>query len=240
MKAPSRIKPERARRVRSERTELELLRTGTLLFSERGFHGTGIRDIADSAGVAVSAMYYYASSKDELLEAVVSRGLDRLIESARQALEGIEGPSERLARLVGVHVALHARNPRTTVVIDHEFTALPPEAKKAVIAQRDAYEAMWEAVLREGVAAGEFVDRGAIGRLALIEMCTGVAHWFRPRGKLTIPQLCERFADMALSLLGARRSERAVTAAVLAIPPMDDLLRLVDIETEPRRGRARP
>jgi AcrR family transcriptional regulator len=103
-----------SRRDRSERTELALLRTATLLFSERGFHGTSIRDIADAAELAVSAMYYYASSKDELLNAIMHRGLSKLISGSDLALAGVTGASERLAILVAFHVIFHAVNPRTS------------------------------------------------------------------------------------------------------------------------------
>jgi hypothetical protein len=48
------------------------------------------------------------------------------------------------------------------------------------------------------------VDQPRLARLALIEMCNGVAQWFSPKGRLSLPQVCDHFADMALALLGAR------------------------------------
>ncbi|ADB50658.1 TetR/AcrR family transcriptional regulator [Conexibacter woesei] len=238
-KTPTRRAPRRAaeqtRRAQSERTQLHLLQTATWLFSERGFHGTGIRDIADAAGVAVSAMYYYARSKDEVLDAVMQRGLERLDGASSEALEGVSGASERLATLISVHVALHARNPRTTSVIDQELNALPAPVRKRTLAQRDVYEARWEAVLRAGVDGGEFVERGRVGRLALLQMCTGVAHWYRPRGEMRVVELCDRFADMGLALMGARRGGEAVEVAALDLAPRERLLPLVEIPTEPRR-----
>ncbi|ADB50660.1 TetR/AcrR family transcriptional regulator [Conexibacter woesei] len=228
-----------ARRARSERTELHLLRTATWLFSERGFHGTSIRDIADTAGVAVSAMYYYAASKDELLVAVMRQALERLLDASARTLEGLDGPSERLATLIGVHVALHARNPRTAGVADHELRALARTTRRAMLAERDAYEATWVEVLREGAETGEFADRGGVDRLALLQMCTGVAQWYKPRGDVSIPELCARFADMGLALSGARRGGRPVVVGDLEIPSPDLYLPLVEIRSEPRRKPAR-
>lgn len=221
------------RRAKSERTELYLLRTATRLFSDRGFHGTGIRDIAEDAGLAVSAMYYYASSKDEMLDAVMRRGMGRLIESAESALDGVHGPSERLATLVASHVSFHIRNPHVTRVVDQEFRALTGKTRRDILAMRDTYEGIWQEVLAEGAATGEFLDRGGVDKLALLEMCTGVTHWYRPKGKLTAPELCERFADMALSLVGATRSGQRVRAADLVLPDPGELLDLVAVEIEP-------
>lgn len=227
------------RRAKSERTELYLLRTATRLFSERGFHGTGIRDIAEGAGLAVSAMYYYASSKDEVLDALMHRGMGRLIENAETALEDVHGPSERLAVLVASHVSFHMRNPHVTRVVDQEFRALTGKPRREILALRDRYEGVWADVLTEGVEAGEFVDRGGVDKLALLEMCTGVTHWYRPKGKLTAAELCERFADMALSLVGATRSGQRLAAADLALPDPTELLDRAAIDIEPPARQAR-
>jgi hypothetical protein len=124
-------------------------------------------------------------------------------------------------------------------VIDHEFAALPSRIRTDIVARRDAYEDLWRTALAQGVETGEFVDRGGVARLALIEMCTGVAHWYKPRGALTIPELCTRFGDMALALAGAHRDGRVVTVAELDVPDPERYLALVDIPSEPRRQPAR-
>ncbi|MET7328155.1 TetR/AcrR family transcriptional regulator [Nonomuraea sp. NPDC005650] len=229
-----RMKAKSSRRARSVRTEFQLLRAACWLFSERGFHGTGIRDIAETAGVAVSGMYYYASSKDEMLEAVTRRVMDVLVSSSEETLRDIDDPAERLAALMAVHAAFHARNPRAAKVADHEFQALTGEAREDILRLRDAYEAVWADTLRAGVRDGVFQDRGTVARLALLQMATGIAHWYRPDGELGIPQLCERFADMALSLMGAQREGRLLRVQDLALPDPALLLERVELAIEPR------
>lgn len=233
-----RIMKSSSRRARSEQTELLLLRTATWLFSERGFHGTGIRDIADAAGVAVSATYYYASSKDEVLEDVMHRTLDVLISSSEQTLNEIDDPAERLAALIAVHVAFHARNPRAAKVADHEFSALAGEARRDVLRKRDSYEAVWQGTLEAGESEGIFTDHGTAARLALLQMVTGVAHWYRPRGSLSVAELCSRFADMGLALVRARRGDHLLTVADVDLPDTDVLVQRVELPIEPRRKPA--
>lgn len=222
------------RRAQSERSELKLLRTATWLFAEHGFDGTSIRDISEASHMAVSAMYYYARSKEEVLEAVMQRGLARLYGGSCEALADVEGASEQLATLICFHVAFHARNPRTSRVVDQELRALSGGKRKAILAQRDAYEAVWSDVLRDGVRAGEFVDRGGLAGLALLEMCTGVAHWFRPRGRLAIEEVCHHFAEMGLAMAGAHRDGKPVKVETLCLPSPQRLLSLVAIGIEPR------
>ncbi|MBO9524184.1 MAG: TetR family transcriptional regulator [Nocardioidaceae bacterium] len=223
-----------SKRVRSEQTELNLLSTSTWLFSERGFHGTGIRDIADAAGVAVSAMYYYAASKDELLEEIMKRSLTVLDDAGRAAVADVDGAAERLAMLIGSHVAFHTRNPRAARVTDHEFRALQGPAKQRVVKLRDAYEDLWNQVISAGVAEGVFVDRGATARLALLQMTTGIAHWYNPRGALGPAELWADFATMALALLGANRKGKPVELASLELGSPAVLLERVELSIEPR------
>ena len=40
------------------------------LFAERGFHGTGIRQLAERAGVSSASLYHYLGTKEDLLVAL--------------------------------------------------------------------------------------------------------------------------------------------------------------------------
>ena len=47
-------------------TRARLLEAAVGLFAERGFHGTGVREIALRAGVNVASANYHFGSKEEL------------------------------------------------------------------------------------------------------------------------------------------------------------------------------
>ncbi|GAA2826298.1 TetR family transcriptional regulator [Kribbella solani] len=232
---PARSRTPSAQQTKSEQTELKLLQTATWLFSERGFHGTSIRDIADAAEVAVSALYYYTNSKDRLLEEIMRRSLGVLTSSAEAAVDGFGEPAERLALLVGSHAVFHARNPRSAAVTDHEFTALSGKVRREILGLRDNYEALWKSVCEAGVRDGTFAERGSVARLALLQMTTGIAHWYRARGELGVPELWEQFATMSLSLMGAERDGERLTFASLELPAAELLIDRAHLPIEPRR-----
>jgi AcrR family transcriptional regulator len=57
-------------------TRDRIVATALRLFSEQGTSATGMREIADAAGVTVPGLYYHFASKAELLQAVFeTRGL---------------------------------------------------------------------------------------------------------------------------------------------------------------------
>ena len=189
------------------------------LFAQQGFAGTGSRDIAAEAGVTSAALYHYVGTKQELLLAIMDGVLDRLIAAARQIVEDQAPPDAHLAALAESHVWFHAVNQLSTVVADTEIRALTGEARTAVIARRDAYEAIWRRVVTDGVAAGVFrVDDPRIATTALLQMCTGVAHWYVPTGPLTLTRLCRIHADLALSMVRAARDGVEVRADALELP----------------------
>lgn len=62
-----------ARQRRADARREELVGLALWLFSERGFEGTTIADIAQASGTAHGLVYHYFRSKDELLSAVFER-----------------------------------------------------------------------------------------------------------------------------------------------------------------------
>src|ERR1700728_4001502 len=63
-------------------TRTRILDSALELFSEQGFDGTTLQQIADRLGFTKAAIYYHFRSKDDLLQALVSpalTGLDELL-----------------------------------------------------------------------------------------------------------------------------------------------------------------
>lgn len=50
--------------------QVQIIETAERLFSDNGFEGTSVRDIAQDAGVNIAMISYYFGSKEKLLEAI--------------------------------------------------------------------------------------------------------------------------------------------------------------------------
>jgi AcrR family transcriptional regulator len=173
------------------------------LFAAKGFHGTGIRDLAQEAELSSASLYHYMGTKEDLLAEIMRTALERLIRAAHQATAGVADPERRLRALVVLHVLAHAIEPEQTRVVDNEVDVLSPAARGPVVALRDTYERLWAAAIDDGVAAGTFrTTHPAVTRLALLEMCSGVARWYSPHGPLSLEALAEHYAQLALRALG--------------------------------------
>lgn len=172
------------------------------LFAAKGFHGTGIRDLAQEAELSSASLYHYMGTKEDLLVAIMSESLRRLLDAAEETTAGLTDPASRLSTLVTLHVLAHAIQPDDTRVVDNEVHALTAGARAKVVGLRDAYERLWADAIDDGVAAGIFrTGQPSVTRLALLEMCSGVARWYSPRGPLNLDQLASHYAELAMRAL---------------------------------------
>jgi TetR/AcrR family transcriptional regulator, cholesterol catabolism regulator len=207
------------------------------LFAARGFEATGIRDIADRAGLSTSALYHYMGRKDELLVAFMVESMTELTRAARAALDGAADPAAQLAALVRTHVGFHTLDAQRSLVADDELRAVSDAAFTKVMQLRDGYERLWAETLERGARSGEFDFADArITRLALLEMCNGVARWYSDRGAKNPVEIADSFADLALAMVRARRGGRPVQLAELQCRSTAEILGLVAAELRAAGG----
>ena len=172
------------------------------LFATRGFEATGIRDVAHDAGISTASLYHYIGGKQDLLLDIIRSGMHELRVMSEKAVQAGGTPPDRLTALVRGHVMVHGRHQLEALVGDGELRALTEPARKSVIKLRDAYELVWTEVLEDGIAQGLFeIENPAILRLALLQMCTGVAYWFSSAGELPLAAIADQFAGLALAMV---------------------------------------
>ncbi|MFL4475107.1 TetR/AcrR family transcriptional regulator [Paeniglutamicibacter sp. MACA_103] len=202
------------------------------LFATRGFAATGIRELGAAAGINSATLYHYVGSKEDLLVSIMRDCLDEMIRSGSEALRGSAEPAIQLAGLISSHVGLTATNQLTARVAEYEMRALSEANRPAMQQLRDEYEALFAQVLERGARVGTFnTDDLTMARLALMEMGTGVAHWFRHDGRLQLEEVQQYFVNMAYRILDVDNS--TLQGVDFIVAP-----RRLDSEPEPVPGRA--
>ncbi|MQA60448.1 MAG: TetR family transcriptional regulator [Actinophytocola sp.] len=196
-------------------TQTRVRKAAIRLFAKKGFHGVGIRELAQAAKLSSASLYHYMGTKEELLADIMWDCLERLLSAAMLATTDVNDPQEKLGRLVALHVIAHAVQAKETTVVDNELRSLSPKLRRRIVAQRDAYEQLWAETIEEGARDGVFrSDKEGVARRGLLEMGSGVSRWYSSKGALPLDQLAERYAELALRSLGAGDD-----------PPLPDLQR---------------
>jgi AcrR family transcriptional regulator len=88
-------RPPRKRLTAEQRREA-ILDAALEVFARRGYNGSSIDEIANTAGVSKALIYEHFDSKAELHKALLERNRDELLGRVFEAIEGLESPEERL------------------------------------------------------------------------------------------------------------------------------------------------
>lgn len=103
-----------------------ILETAERLFSEGGYDGTSMRDIADAAGINVSMIFYYFGSKEKLLEALFEHGLTVIAGRINSVLQSDHlSPIEKLQQII-------AKNPAVAQIVS-TLKTLQADAFRTII-----------------------------------------------------------------------------------------------------------
>lgn len=95
---------------KSEETSLRILNAALELFRQEGFDSATMRDIAQRAGVATGAAYYYHSSKDAIVMDFYQRSCAEMQPEIAAALNQARGLEARLRELIRVKLVYFAPN----------------------------------------------------------------------------------------------------------------------------------
>jgi len=177
----------------------DLLRVCARLFREKGFDGTTIRDIAGAAGMHSGSPFYHFPNKQEMLLAVMEQGLAEGLRRSEAVLAGRLAPEEKFRRLVRVHLGtiLEEGNDFIPVML-YEWRALTPANRRRVIALKDRYDALWQAVLDELGRAGRVGGDAQLARLLVLGAVNWSAQWYRPGGRLSLDQIAAQTTRLLL------------------------------------------
>ena len=183
-------------------TRQKIITAGTVLFAERGSAASSMRELAERAGVALSASYYHFPGKRDVLLAIMTEAMENLERGALEVIARDLTPIERLPALMRAHVRVHLGEPDLARVADGELRALDPEARTEIVAIRDRYEAHFRTVLVEGIEDGSFSPDldVPVTAMALITMGTATVEWWRPEGRLSIDETASMLSRMAVTV----------------------------------------
>jgi AcrR family transcriptional regulator len=95
---------------KAEETGLKILDCALELFRQEGFESATMRDIAQKAGVATGAAYYYYPSKDAIVMDYYQRACAEMQPKIDAALKNARGLEDRLRELIRVKLVHFAPN----------------------------------------------------------------------------------------------------------------------------------
>lgn len=171
----------------------QLFDAAARLFCEQGYLGTTVRDIAGEAGMLPGSLYCHFATKEDLLVAVYMRGVDRVCDAVRAAIERIDDPWRRLEAACVSHLETILRDDDYARVVVRVRPADVPAVSARLAAERDRYEVLWRALVDDLDLPPR--DRQTI-RLMLLGALNWAQTWYRAEGRASPRAWARRFVRL--------------------------------------------
>ncbi|MFP5070651.1 TetR family transcriptional regulator [Pseudonocardia nantongensis] len=86
-----------------------------------------------------------------------------------------------------------------------EWRNLDPGNRERLAGLRRAATRLWADIIADGVARGAFhVQHPDDARRTIVAACNAIAQWYEPGGDITLPELADRYAGIALRIVDQR------------------------------------
>jgi AcrR family transcriptional regulator len=127
----------------------QILDVAMRLFAERGYHGVGMNDIGDLAGMSGPSLYEYVSGKADILLDAYDRAGAFVAAGATGALASATSASDALDRLARSYTEVAFDHVDLLIVTSREGSSLPTQERPRLARRRRDVHEQWTGVLRE-------------------------------------------------------------------------------------------
>lgn len=170
-----------------------ILKTSAKIFAEKGFHHTSVRDIARATKMSLSGLYYYFTTKEELLYLIQERCFVTLLQRWEEAVDPQVDVRARIRAFAENHLGFFLHNMPEMKVMAHEDESLTGEYQDKILVLKRRYvkvimDLLGELQRKEGAKAIDL----RLATFALFGMMNWIYTWYQPKRDLPFPQLIEQ------------------------------------------------
>jgi len=187
---PSRLEP--ATRHYDEKLQ-KILKASAKIFAEKGFHRTSVRDIARVTRMSLAGLYYYFTTKEELLYLIQERCFVTLLQRWEQAANSEMDARARIRVFAENHLSFFWHNMHEMKVMAREDESLTGEfAEKILVLKRRYVKVLLDLI---GALADKVNGKGIDLRVAtftLFGMMNWIYTWYQPKRDMPFPQLIDQ------------------------------------------------
>ena len=199
-----------ATRARSDERYQQIRDAAVRVFHRNGYSATSLEDIATEVGVNRASLYYYVGDKSELLIDILATPLFEMTQNLIDIRELPLPASERLQLAVRKHMETLDTTYPNLFIFFAENLHLPTVGTERDIAENGhRYGETFAAIIADGQQSGEFssaVDP-RIAMFGIVGMCNWTFRWFRSEGTMSLSEIGEQFARLALRGLAPDATE---------------------------------
>ena len=188
--------PWRASRERLRDRELKrdaVIRAAAREFNRKGYHNTSLDDIATALEVTKPTIYYYVTSKEQLLFECFVAGIERIRAAFRAARQLPVPARERLSAVLR-HYGEAVASEFGWCMVRAEDQDLSPAMSRHIKQLKSEIDQGVRRLIRDGLQDGSIAPCDPkMTAFALAGALNWIAHWYREDQSLTGAQIAEAF-----------------------------------------------
>lgn len=153
-RSPAFAPPVRRRRAGGDRRQA-VLAAAVQVLSERGYHQTRFKDVAELCGVAVSTLQFYFGSRDDMLIEALRTATQQEVAQLEKLASDAKTPWDQLVRMIDRGIETPAETWRTLMEMWH-LASRDEEMREHSLWLIDTYREPFLNAIQEGLDSGTF------------------------------------------------------------------------------------
>ena len=180
-------------KIKSNRTSTRkdvIISKAAILFREKGYSATSMRDLAEHVGVEAASLYNHISSKAEILQEICFRVATNFMTHIEEVEQSKKSEIEKIEAILRYHIKMMVERYEEVYVSDREWKHLTDPYLSNMQGQRRAYRQRIGKIIEDGIVKGEFKKIDApTAVLIMLHAVSGIESWHRSKRKIEGDQL---------------------------------------------------
>ncbi len=180
----------------------KMLAIASVLFWEKGYNGTSMRDISRRYNCKPANIYNYFKSKEDILYEFLSEQMKLMISQIKH-LDGDQtlNPVEKLRHLVSKHLnQVLSYSKSSGFLFDVGLENLSSNYRKRIVRLRDEYDRILRGIIQNGIDRGDFPAIDVkLAAANIASMIVRSVIWYSPQGKLSVEEVSDFILNFSLN-----------------------------------------
>ena len=195
-KKVNKTKGKSFREIRYEEKKLAIIKSAAKAFGQKGFHAATIEDITNELKMTKGSLYYYFSTKEELLYNAHLLSLEKVLKNIIKINDTDDPPDIKLNTAIAKHLEVLATDFEGAFLLQYEFH-LPKEYLDEVNALRDTYQKNFIQIIEEGIQTGIFKPQNArMVAFIILGSINWFLRWYSSTGQWSVKQIANAYVDL--------------------------------------------
>jgi AcrR family transcriptional regulator len=163
-----------------------ILQKAALMFREKGFAATSMRDLAETVGIEAASLYNHIQSKSEILQDITFRIANDCNEHLDSLNNNGMSSTQKIESLIRFHVQMMINRFEDYYVMVNEWMHLSEPYLTNFSVQRRNYVRKMESIIQEGIDNKEMKPViPYVAVLTILSSVRGLEFWHRSRQRIT-------------------------------------------------------